>query len=388
MSISIGLFGFGVVGQGFYHILSQKNGAAPGRIARICVRTRDKERPLPAGHFTFNAADILNDPEITHIVEATDRPDEAFQIVRTALLNGKTVISANKKMLADRLATLHELERRGGGRLLYEAAACGSIPVFRNLEQFYAHDEVTGIQGIFNGSTNYILSKMTREDLDFTTALQEAQKLGFAETDPTLDVEAFDPAYKLTLLTAQALGRIIAPEDILRFGIRNVAPADLAFARKRGWKLRLLAEAGRDEQGNIHAHVIPTFVTAENPFYALENEYNGILIRSKYVEQQLLTGKGAGSLPTGFAVLSDVHTAAQRNGHRRPPAVPARPSLDRTLKVYWRSAKPGPRIFHKVLVQHASGAGIQRIGITSLRALAEHRDILTSPDHFIAQAPD
>ena len=314
MKAKIGLFGFGVVGQGFYHILSQKNGTAPGHIARICVRDRHKTRSLPAHHFTFDPADILDDPEITHVIELTDRPDDAFQIVKTALQRGKTVISANKKMLSDRLPELADLQRQGTHNLFYEASACGSIPIFQNLEHYYAHDEVQGIQGIFNGSTNYILTRMDTENLDYADALAQAQSLGFAETDPSLDVDAHDPASKLALLSAHALSCLIDPAAIFRFGIRTATRADIDFAAQRGFKIRLLGTATRSAGGPLQAHVLPTFVGADSPFYSLNNEYNGVLIQSKYTDSQLITGKGAGSLPTGFAVLSDL-AASLRPGH-------------------------------------------------------------------------
>lgn len=390
MNVKIGLFGFGVVGQGFYHILAQQNGSAPGRIARICVRDSRKPRTLPAQHFTFEPSDILDDPEITHVVEATDRPDEAFEIVRTALLRGKTVISANKKMLADRLAELFDLQRKTNGRLLYEASACGSIPIFRNLEQYYVHDKITGIEGIFNGSTNFILTRMRSDGLTFAEALSLAQNLGFAETDPTLDIDGFDPASKLALLIAHALGKWVTPEEILRFGIRNIHPVDLAFSAAAGRKIRLLAKTVAGNEGTLSAYVLPAFVPSDNPFYALDNEYNGVLIRSKFVEEQLLTGKGAGGFPTGYAVLSDLASSIQSVGKawaNRPPVQRSRVDLDVPVRLYWRcpdKVQCDLLKFREIHEKRRSGAGVQITGSISLSAVAKHRNSLEENGSFIA----
>lgn len=394
MKATIGLFGFGVVGQGFYQILSQKNGTAPGRIARICVRDPHKTRSLPGHHFTFNPADILDDPDITHVVELTDRPDDAFHIVKTALQQGKTVISANKKMLSDRLAELAECQRNSTGLLLYEASACGSIPVFQNLERYYAHDEVEHIQGVFNGSTNYILTKMAENGWGYTEALARAQALGFAETDPTLDVDAHDPASKLALLCAHALGLLIAPDDILRFGIRTVARADIDFAAHRGCKIRLLGSASLLPGGQLQAFVLPAFVSGESPFYALNDEYNGVQIQSRYMDKQVLTGKGAGGYPTGFAVLSDLAASVCPGAAgygRLQSAKKTTPSQESEIRLYVRF--PDPRQRHLLPLLHIeqeemSDGGLQIIGRARLQAIREARLHLLEQGVFLARWED
>lgn len=394
MKVNIGLFGFGVVGQGFYHILSQKNGSAPGRVTRICVRNRDKQRSLPAHHFTFDPADILDDPDITHVVELTDQPEDAFQIVQQALQRGKTVISANKKMLSDRLSEIFALQGQYPGALLYEASACGSIPVFQNLERYYAHDEVHRIQGIFNGSTNYILTQMTENRLSYAEALAQAQALGFAETDPALDVEAHDPASKLALLTAHALGCLVTPEAIFRFGIRTIQPADIAFAARQGRKIRLLGQATLLPDGCLEALVLPAFVPADSPFYALNNEYNGVHIQSKYMGNQLLSGKGAGSLPTGFAVLGDL-AASVRPDHagytRMQHARSIRPNTDTLLHLYLRFPDAASRALLPELVletQENTAAGIQALGHVALHHLMARRQALLDAGVFLARWED
>ena len=391
MKAKIGLFGFGVVGQGFYQILAQKNGTAPGQITRICVRDRTKIRPLPPQHFTFDAADILDDPEITHVVELTDQPEAAYHIVRTALQRGKIVISANKKMLSERVAELSALQRGTSGTLLYEASACGSIPIFRNLEHFYAHDEVQGIQGIFNGSTNFVLTQMTESGLGFAEALAQAQACGFAETDPSLDIDAHDPAAKLALLTAHALGHFFDPQQVFRFGIRTIASADIDFAAAHSRKIRLLAKAQRLANGAVRALVIPSAVPAANPFFALGNEYNGVLIESRYMDTQLLTGKGAGGYPTGFAVWSDLvaSTQAGTSGYATLHRAQATsPDQSWRLRVYLRFPDPALRRLIPGVVaewERQSADGLQLIGHLNLQDLVKTRSELLLAGAFVAQ---
>ena len=365
MKAKIGLFGFGAVGQGFYEILNSMNGTAPGHVARICVRDRYKTRPLSPENFIFEPAEILNDPEITHIIEVIDRPEDAFIIVKKALELGKTVISANKAMLARRLPDLLKIQQQHGGKLLYEASACGSIPIFQNLEHYYAHGEISAVEGVFNGSTNYILTRMDKDGLDFDEALGLAQQLGFAESDPSLDIDGHDPASKLVLIAAHAFGQWVEPAQVVTFGIRNIRRADLEFAKANGQKIRLLASARKSATGALQLLVLPTLVGPDSSFYALENEYNGILIQSKFIENQLLTGKGAGSLPTGFAVLSDLAGSVKNGSSRnnRPLQLQRKtPHFFETLRVYCRCPDAGllrQLPFEKILRKEAGESGFQ-----------------------------
>lgn len=390
MKVQIGLFGFGVVGQGFHNILAQKNGTAPGRVARICVRDRAKPRPLSAEHYTFDPEDIFGDPAITHIVEATDRPDDAFRIVQRALLQGKTVISANKKMLAERLPELLDLQQRTGSRLLYEASVGGSIPIFRNLEQFYAHDEVRGIRGVLNGSTNFILTRMMDEGWDFQTALAFAQRLGFAESDPSLDVDAHDPAYKLVLLIHRAFGKILTPTDVFRIGIRHVTADDLVFARQRGYKIRLLATAAQTPAGGVTAYVVPTLVPQRDPFFNLENEDNAVQVQALFTGNQLLTGKGAGSVPTGFAVLSDLVASVATPGQGTAQHAPrVSNDLRQEATVYWRCPTKDLRnrlAFSEILEESHLENGFWVLGRLRLEELAQQAAALNASGSFVGIA--
>ncbi|MFN5641929.1 MAG: homoserine dehydrogenase, partial [Sphingobacteriales bacterium] len=195
----IGLFGFGVVGEGLYKVLA-KTSSLSAEIKKVCIKDATKKRNAPASLFTTNPEDILHDPEINVVVEVINETEPAYRIVSTALKNGKDVVSASKKMLAENLSELLELQQKTGRSLLYESSACASIPVIRNLEEYYDNDLLHGIKAIANGSTNFILTKIFEDKLDFKQALLLAQQLGFAEADPALDVEGWDALNKWTLL--------------------------------------------------------------------------------------------------------------------------------------------------------------------------------------------
>src|ERR1700759_357562 len=229
--LNIGLFGFGVVGQGLYDIIKTKN--LNLEIKKIAIKNPEKKRSLPTELFTTDRDVILNDPEINTIVELINDTEAAFEIVSRALSTGKNVVSASKKMIATYLDELIELQQKHGTSLLYEGAVCGSIPIIRNLEEYYDNELLHSICGIFNGSSNYILSKGFNEGLSYDMALQQAQDLGFAETDPTSDVGGFDAKYKLVIAAAHAYGVVVHPDEVFNFGIQNLAAQDLQYAREK-----------------------------------------------------------------------------------------------------------------------------------------------------------
>jgi homoserine dehydrogenase len=302
--LTLGLFGFGCVGQGLYHVLEETHGVK-ATIKKIVVKNKDKQRPLNQDLFTFDKADVLNDPEIDVVVELIDDANAAFEIVKTAIQNGKHVVTANKKMIAENLAEILTLQEQYDRSILYEGAVCGSIPILRNLEEYYDNDLLTGIEGIFNGSTNYILTKVFEEKKSYSDALKQAQELGFAESDPRLDVQAFDPKFKLTIAIAHAFGVVVKPEHIINIGIDKISDLDLKFARDNGYSIKLIARAIRAE-GKIYALVAPQFIVAENPLSNIRLEYNAVQLQGAFADKQLFVGKGAGSYPTGSAVLSDI----------------------------------------------------------------------------------
>jgi homoserine dehydrogenase len=303
--LTIGLFGFGVVGEGIYQVL-QQTPSLQAVIKKICIKDPRKKRDADLSLFTTDRDEILNDPEIDVVVELINDADDAYNIVTTALRKGKSVVSANKKMIADHLPQLLEMQKHFDTPLLYEAAVCGSIPIIRNLEEYFDNDLLQSVCGIVNGSTNYILTKMIDDKLDYRSALLQAQQLGFAETDPALDVEGTDAVNKLTILLCHAYGIVVDPQRLLHIGINRIHDNDTKYAEEKSFRLKLTAQAKKMSDGKVVAFVLPQFVTNESQLYNVKNEYNGVVLQSSFADKQFLYGKGAGRFPTSSAVLSDI----------------------------------------------------------------------------------
>lgn len=303
--LTIGLFGFGCVGSGLYEVL-EKTPALKANIKTICVKDKTKPRQLPQERFIFDKEKILGDPEINVVVELIDDSQAAFEIVSSALKKGKAVVSANKKMIAEHFRELLDLQKEYGVPLLYEAACCASIPIIRNLEEYYDNDLLESIEGIVNGSTNYILTKTAEENLSYASALKEAQEKGYAETNPILDTGGFDAKYKLLILIAHAFGLVLKPEDIFNLGIDTLGELELNYAREKGYKIKLVAQAGRNEKGQLTAYVMPKFVEKTDKLFSVDDVFNGIKIKSCFSDIQFFSGKGAGAYPTASAVISDI----------------------------------------------------------------------------------
>lgn len=303
--LSIGLFGFGCVGQGLYNALKNSTGIK-ANIKKICVKDPAKHRPLDKQLFTYDKSEILNDPEINLVLELINNAGDAFEIVKTALYNGKDVVTANKKMIAEHFRELIAIQNETGCSVLYEASACGSIPIIRTLEEYYDNETLNSVSGIFNGTTNFILTKIFNEGIDYSTALTRAQRLGYAELDPTLDVDAFDPKYKLQILTGHSYGVFTRPDEVLNLGIRHIAQADIDLARKLNAKIKLIAYVGKINEEEITQYVLPQLITRDHLLYNVENENNGVIVEAAFSDKQLFIGKGAGGNPTGSAVLSDI----------------------------------------------------------------------------------
>jgi homoserine dehydrogenase len=302
--LKLGLFGFGCVGQGLYHVLHETQGVK-AEIKKVCVKNKDKKRPVPDSFFTFSKDEILNDPEIDIVVELIDDADAAYQIVKTALQNGKAVVTANKKMLAEHLEEIYNLQKQYNKPVLYEGSVCGSIPILRNLEEYYDNDLIQSIEGIFNGSTNFILTKVFEEKKNYIDALKQAQDLGFAESDPSLDVKGYDPKYKLVVAIAHAFGVFVKPDHVINIGIDRISDLDLKFARENHYTIKLIARAFKSKN-KVFGFVAPQFIEATNPLASVRNEFNAVQVEGAFAEKQTFIGKGAGSYPTGSAVLSDI----------------------------------------------------------------------------------
>ena len=303
--LTIGLFGYGVVGTGLYDVL-HKSKTVDATIKKIVVKHKDKPRNISPEHFHFDKNEILNDDEINVVVELIDDADAAYEIVTTALKNGKAVVSANKKLIAEHFEELYELQQKYNVPFLYEAAVCGSIPIIRNLEEYYNNDFLQSIQGIVNGSTNYILTKTFQDNLSFDEALKEAQEKGYAESNPILDTGGFDARSKLQILLAHSFGITTKPEEVFNVGIQNLGDLELKFAKEKNLQIKLLAYAQKRNDNEVAALVIPKFVKSTDTFSTVNDVFNGVKVQTAFADKQFFYGRGAGSLPTASAVLSDI----------------------------------------------------------------------------------
>ena len=209
-------------------------------------------------------------------------------------------------MLAAHLKELIQIQKDTGHSLLYDASACGSIPIIRNLEEYYDNDLLLSVTGILNGSSNYILTKIFRDNENYQSALKQAQKLGFAESNPAFDVNGNDSLYKLVIIAAHAFGLLVSPDDVFRFGIAKINDFDVQFAREKGLKIKLVAKVLKTENNLVSLYVAPQFVQPNEYIYNVEEEYNGVVIEGAFYDKQFMFGKGAGAHPTGSAVLSDI----------------------------------------------------------------------------------
>ena len=302
--LKIGLFGFGVVGQGLYQVL-QKSKTVDAEIQAICVKNK-KQRALPENNFVYKSDVLLDNDDLDVIVELIDDADEAYAIVKAALLKGKNVVSGNKKMLAEHLGELIELQKKTGKSLLYDASACGSIPVIRSIEEYYDNDLLSSVTGILNGSSNYILTQIFRDGRSYNESLNEAQDLGFAESNPSFDVDGFDSLFKLIIISLHSFGVLVKSDKIINFGISNITPQDIRYAKEKGLNIKLVAKVWKHGDNKLSMYVLPHLVSRDEYIYNVEDEFNGVVIEGEFYDKQFMFGKGAGALPTGSAVLSDI----------------------------------------------------------------------------------
>ncbi len=385
----IGFFGFGVVGQGLYDIIKTKK--LNLEIKKFVIKNADKKRTLPAALFTTDAEAILGDEEINTVVELIDDADAAFEITKRALKSGKNVVSANKKMIASHLEELTRIQQEYGTSLLYEGAVCGSIPIIRNLEEYYDNELLHSVSGIFNGSSNYILSKIFNDSQSYDVALKQAQDLGFAETDPILDVGGFDPKYKLAIVASHAYGIYVNPDDILNIGIDKLDDRDIRFAKEKRFKIKLLPFAKEINNNQVVLYVLPRFITSDNILFNVENENNGVLVKAAFADEQFFYGKGAGGHPTGSAVLSDI--AALRYGYRYEykkhlEASQIQYSTNYKLTVYFRYAEEATlnQLQFDSIVERFYGQDFKYvIGEINLQEIIAKKDVINQTGNFIAE---
>lgn len=393
-TIKIGLFGLGVVGRGIYSIIGRaKNAHAV--ISRICVRDINKPRPIDVDSslLTDRADDILERDDIDLIVEVIDNAEASYNIVTKALRRGIPVVSGNKAMIARHLPELIELQRRHNTALLYDASSCGSIPVIRNLEEYYDNDLLLEVKGILNGSSNYILSQVFDHNESYAGALRRAQELGFAEADPSFDVNGFDALFKLVIITVHAIGVYVDPDRVFTYGISTISDFDIRHAREKGFKIKLVAQVVKISDSEFTLFVMPEFIAPSKYIYSVDDEYNGVVIRGECYDRQFMFGKGAGSLPTASSILSDV--MARRHDYKyeyKKMDYLDRPaySTDVALRVYLRYSDPSvveALGFDNIDTRYFSRDHSYVIGEITLRRLIEARSLITRPDIFLCNIP-
>jgi homoserine dehydrogenase len=311
--IQVGLIGFGTVGTGVVKILIEKERllqslvGAPLKLKRIVDLdlNRDRGVPIPKGLLVDKAEDVFNDPDISIVVELIGGLEPARSFILKALEKGKHVITANKALLAHKGDEIFQKAEDCKLDVGFEASVCGGIPVILALQQGLVANEIESILGILNGTSNYILTRMTEEGLPYSEALREAQQKGYAEADPTLDVEGLDTAHKLSILMHLAYGSPLNPEAIFVEGITRIGSLDIAFAREFGYSIKLLAIC-RKEADQLEARVHPTMIPKGHMLDSVQGAYNALLIKGDSVGDVMLYGQGAGMMPTGSAVVSDL----------------------------------------------------------------------------------
>ncbi|BDG06496.1 homoserine dehydrogenase [Anaeromyxobacter oryzae] len=338
--VGIGIAGFGVVGGGVLSILRKHAGDIEARLGarivvrRIALRDPEKGRPLDVDRalLTTRLEDLVEDPEIAVVVELIGGVDQAFDLVRSALERGKHVVTANKALLAARGEEIFRLAREKGVDVYYEAAVCGGVPIIRTLREALASDRINALHGIVNGTTNFILTAMAERGEPIETALAEAQRLGYAEADPTLDVSGGDAAQKLCVLAQLAFGARIRPQDVLTEGIMSLKPEDFRWAREFGYALKLLAVARRTSSNGgpdqLEARVHPAFIPAGSLLAGVRGAMNAVVLQSEALGPSMLYGQGAGAMPTGSAVVSDIIDLTRNilaGSPGRVPLPPAKP---------------------------------------------------------------
>jgi homoserine dehydrogenase len=281
-------------------------------VARVAVRNTAKQRSveLAPDILTNDAASVVEDPSVDVVVELIGGIEPARELILTALQNGKAVVTGNKELLANVGAELFDAAEKAGVDLLFEAAVAGGIPLIRPLRESLAGERVQRILGIVNGTTNFILTRMTEEGSTFHEALAEAQELGYAERDPTADVEGSDAAAKAAIIATVAFGVRVVAGDVYREGISGVTPADIAFAGRLGYVVKLLAVTEADDDDSIAVRVHPAMVPKDHPLAAVRESFNAVFIEGAAVGELMLYGRGAGGRPTASAVLGDVIDAA------------------------------------------------------------------------------
>ena len=312
--LNVGILGLGTVGGGTYDILVKNHDLIQQRtgVSIEVVKILDlRKRPgVDESLFTTDPDEVLNNPDVDLIVETLGGIQPASSFMVQAMKNGKHVVTANKAAVAATYVELQETAAANGVKFLFEASVGGGIPVLTAIQGNLSGNNFLEVMGIVNGTTNYILTKMTEDGADYAEVLKDAQAKGFAEADPTADVEGIDVANKLCILIALLFGQYIAPGEIPTTGISKITGEDIAAARAKGCKIKLIAHA-KIEDGKVVASVGPERIPESHPLAGVSNEFNAVYITGDMVDEVMLYGKGAGALPTGSAIVGDIISVAK-----------------------------------------------------------------------------
>ncbi len=316
--VQVAIMGIGTVGGGTYDILTQNHDKILSSygvdITVKKVLDKDEARlkaKVKPEQITTDLNDILNDPEISIVVEVMGGVEPAKTFITRALEAGKSVVTANKELISKHWGEIEQVAKKNGVGLYFEASCVGGVPVIRTLNESLQGDKIRSIIGIINGTTNYILTKMTEEGMSYEDALRQAQELGFAEFNPTADVDGFDAMYKLSILSSLAFHTCIPYTSIYREGITKITKEDIAFGKQMGYKIKLLA-IGKRRDDEVEVRVHPTLVPEKHPLASVSGSFNAVFITGDFVDDVMLYGRGAGAHPTGSAIVSDIVYCAKR----------------------------------------------------------------------------
>ena len=315
--IRIALLGLGTVGSGVYKLIHRRAqempqiAGAPIEISHILVRNTAKERPgVDSSLLTDNWADIVNDPEVSIVVELMGGMEPAHTYIAEALKAGKNVVTANKDLIAMHGGDLLDLAAEHQCDLQFEASVAGAIPIIRPLKQCLAGNEISEIMGIVNGTTNYILTRMTQDNMEFADALAMATELGYAEADPTADIEGYDAGRKVAIMASIAFHSRVTFDDVYTEGITKIQSTDIRYARELGKAIKLLGVACNTEEG-IEVRVHPMLIPASPPLATVNDAYHAVFVHGDALDDAMFMGRGAGELPTASAVMGDIIDTAR-----------------------------------------------------------------------------
>lgn len=320
--VNVGIIGYGTVGSGVFEVLNTNSKSIAVKageeikVKRICD-LRDFPGDAAEKLITHDFNDILNDDEITIVVETMGGTKPAYDFVKASIEAGKSVCTSNKELVAKFGAGLIKLAEKHNVNFLFEASVGGGIPIIRPLNYALTAEEILEIKGILNGTTNFILTKMNDEGLDYETVLKEAQAMGYAEKNPTADVEGFDTCRKIAILTSLAYGRQVDFEDIRTEGITKITKEDMEYAKALNASIKLIGES-KKENGTVYARVAPALIDREQPLYSVHDVFNAIFVKGNMVDDVMFYGRGAGKLPTASAVVADVIDAARHKNKHIP----------------------------------------------------------------------